>query len=574
MARNSLLDLLVAKGAVSLEDVASIKSDARARGVTPEDILYERGIQEDIVLKTKSEVLGIPPRTLGGSKVLFHLLKEIPEESARFYQFVPIGETAEGILEVGMVQPDDVSAQQALKFIAARLKKPFRVYLITPTDFRNVLEEYKSIGGEVTRALSQFEKDALSDVSTQATKERERLEDLVTADAPITKIVDVVVRHAVEGRASDIHIEPSRNAVRVRFRQDGALFTSLTLPISAFQAVVNRVKIISRMKIDETRVPQDGRFHAEINGKPVDFRVATLPTPYGEKVAIRILDPDAGVKTLTDLGFTGRNLLVIQEGIKRPYGMILITGPTGSGKSTTLYAMLQLLNQEKVNIISLEDPIEYYIEGLNQSQIRPEIGYDFATGLRNILRQDPDIIMVGEIRDKETAQLAVQAALTGHLVLSTLHTNNAVGVVPRLIDMGVDPFLIPSTLILAVAQRLVRKLCPDSRKSVTSGPILQIVDDEARKMPKQVATEIETRRPFSVYQGQVSPACPKGTSGRIGVFETLAMTPELEQIIADGATELKIVEEAKRQGMLSLRQDGILKVLDGIIGIEELMEVT
>lgn len=573
MTKNNLLDLLVSKGVISLEDAASIKSEAKVKGITPEDALYERGIDENAIFKAKSEMLGIPLRSIGGSKVLFHLLKEIPEESARFYRFVPLGETTDGALEIGMIEPDDVTAQQALKFIAARLKRPFRVYLITPTDFRNVLEEYKSIGGEVTKALSQFEQDVSSETVVQS-KERERLQDLITADAPITKIVDVIVRHAVEGRASDIHIEPSRNSVRIRFRQDGFLFTSLSLPLSVFQAIVNRIKILTRMKIDETRIPQDGRFHATVGDKGIDFRVATLPTPFGEKVAIRILDPEAGVKTLTDLGVTGRDLLVIQEGIKRPYGMILITGPTGSGKSTTLYAMLQLLNQEKVNIISLEDPIEYYIEGLNQSQIRPEIGYDFATGLRNILRQDPDIIMVGEIRDKETAQLAVQAALTGHLVLSTLHTNNAVGVVPRLIDMGVDPFLLPSTLILAVAQRLVRRLCPDSRKSATASPLLQVVEDEITRMPKSAAAELEAKRPFEVYQAQVSPSCPKGTSGRVGIFETLAMTPQLERIIAEGATESKIIEEAKRQGMLTMRQDGVFKVLDGIIGVEELTEVT
>ncbi|MBI2096930.1 MAG: type II/IV secretion system protein, partial [Candidatus Sungbacteria bacterium] len=431
----------------------------------------------------------------------------------------------------------------------------------------------KSISGEVTKALSQFADETKGENLLLTEAERDLTKGLISDEAPIAKIVDVIVRHGVEGRASDIHIEPLRDGVRVRFRLDGVLYTSLNLPTSSLHAIINRVKILTRMKIDETRVPQDGRFHARVGSKEVDFRVATFPTPFGEKVAIRILDPDAGVKTLPDLGVAGRNLAILQEAIKRPYGMILITGPTGSGKSTTLYAMLQILNREGVNVVSLEDPIEYFIPGLNQSQIRPEIGYSFATGLRNILRQDPDIIMVGEIRDKETAQLAMQAALTGHLVLSTLHTNNAIGVIPRLIDMGVDPFLIPSTLILAVAQRLVRKLCPDSRRLIQGGPLAQIVEDEVAKMPGTVRQQLLAKKPWQIYQAEVSPTCSKGTSGRTGIFEVLAMTPELEKVIAEGGTETRILEEATRQQMITLRQDGILKVLDGIIGVPELMEV-
>ncbi|MBI3627432.1 MAG: type II/IV secretion system protein [Candidatus Sungbacteria bacterium] len=357
--------------------------------------------------------------------------------------------------------------------------------------------------------------------------------------------------------------------------QPGARHLFRDLSLQSHQSISNRIKIMTRMKIDETRVPQDGRFHLDVNGKGIDFRVATLPTPNGEKIAIRILDPEAGIKTLEDLGFEGRNLQMMNEAIKKPYGMILITGPTGSGKSTTLYALLQLLNKENVNIISLEDPIEYYVEGVNQSQIRPEIGYDFATGLRNILRQDPNIIMVGEIRDKETAQLATQAALTGHLVLSTLHTNNALGVIPRLIDMGVDPFLLPSTLILAVAQRLVRKLCPESREAVEAGSAsYQLAENDVKSMPQVFRDEILAQKPWQIYKSLVSPQCPNGTSGRIGIYETLVMTPALQQIIAEGATEGKVAKEAESQRMLTMRHDGIQKVLHGLIGIEQLYEVT
>ena len=563
----------MSRGLVALDELGAIKADAKKQGLSIEDTLYQRGVDEEAILEAKSEILGFPTKNLMGTKVPFDVLREIPEESARYYQFVPLGEAGEE-LEIGMVHPDDVSGQQALKFISARLRRAFKIFLIKPTDFQMILQEYKSIGGEVTKALTQFEEETKDENLILTQTERDLTKGLLSEDAPIAKIVDVIVKHGVDGRASDIHIEPLQDGVRVRFRLDGVLYTSLNLPSSALHAIVNRVKILTKMKIDETRIPQDGRFHARVGNKDIDFRVSTLPTPFGETVAIRVLDPDAGVKTLADLGFQGRNLVVVQESIKRPYGMILITGPTGSGKSTTLYALLQLLNREGVNIISLEDPIEYFIPGLNQSQIRPEIGYDFATGLRNILRQDPDIIMVGEIRDKETAQLAMQAALTGHLVLSTLHTNNAIGVIPRLIDMGVDPFLIPSTLILAVAQRLVRKLCPDARKSIEGGPLLQFVEEGVAAMPEMARKEVTSRKPWTMYRSDTSPGCPKGTSGRIGIFETLAMTPLLEQIIADGPTESKILEEATRQQMITMREDGIMKVLDGTIGVTELMEVT
>ena len=360
----------------------------------------------------------------------------------------------------------------------------------------------------------------------------------------------------------------------MRFRVDGVLHTSLTLPADTHPAIVARIKVMTNLKIDETRIPQDGRFNIELMGHDIDFRVSTFPTSYGEKVVIRILNPAEGVSGFAELGFDGRNLDILKENINRPYGLILITGPTGSGKSTTLYTILQTLNEEGSNIVSLEDPIEYYIPGVNQSQIRPEIGYDFATGLRHILRQDPDIIMVGEIRDKETAAMAIHSALTGHLVLSTLHTNNAIGVIPRLIDMGVDPYLIPPTLILVVGQRLARRLCPDSRKTVKiSGRPKEIISQELAAMPETIRKEVEASFPKEIYQPEVSSMCPKGTRGRIGVFEILIMTPELEKIILTAPSDAAIAEEARRQGMVTMRQDGIQKVLKGTIGLEELLEV-
>ncbi|OGZ96743.1 MAG: hypothetical protein A3J10_03660 [Candidatus Sungbacteria bacterium RIFCSPLOWO2_02_FULL_54_10] len=566
----TIIDILVSKNLLTLEGGAAVRKEAREKDAPFDDGLYSRGIKETDVAEAKSMVTGYPVKYLQGVAVPFDVLRDIPEESARHYAIIPLGRH-EGFLDIGMLHPEDAASQEALKFIAGRAGLPLRIFIITPDDFQAVLQEYRSLSGEVTKALGEFEKEyeglgANVKIRRDSTK--------IVEDAPVTKMMAVMLRHAVEGRASDIHIEPTRANLRVRFRVDGVLYTSLLLPIDVHPAVVSRIKVMTNLKIDETRVPQDGRFHAEINGRFIDFRVSTFPTAFGEKVAIRILDPEAGVATMADLGIEGSNLEKVEAAIKRPFGMILITGPTGSGKSTTLYALLQKLNEERYNIVSLEDPVEYYIPGVNQSQVRPEIGYEFATGLRHIMRQDPDIIMVGEIRDKETAALAIHAALTGHLVLSTLHTNNAVGVIPRLIDMGIDPFLLAPTLIMAVGQRLVRKLCQDSRKAVTiEGALKETLMTEIETMPPAAKKEAEAMLKGEVYQAEVSGICPKGTRGRTGIFEVLTMTPELEKIILSKPSEADIQREVLRQGMLSMKQDGLIKVLKGTIGFEELLEV-
>lgn len=567
----SILDILTSKEIIDINTALEIRKEAREKHVPLDDVLYTRGITETDVANAKSELTGYPVKTLAGESVPFDLLHEIPEESARYYHIVPLAKQ-EGFFDVGMLNPDDVNAQDAIKFISVRVAMPVRVFIIMPSDLASVLKQYQSLSGEVTRALGEFE------------REREALEGGVKIktegppkfmeEAPVIKMFSVTLRYAVEGKASDIHIEPEREHLRIRFRVDGVLHTSLTLPREVHPALVTRIKVMSNLKIDETRVPQDGRFHAEVMDRPIDFRVSTLPTSFGEKVVIRVLDPETGIKSLEHLGVTGTNLEKINAAIERPYGLVLITGPTGSGKSTTLYALLQILNEEGVNIVSLEDPIEYYVAGVNQSQIRPEIGYDFASGLRHILRQDPDVILVGEIRDKETASLAIHAALTGHLVLSTLHTNNAIGVIPRLIDMGVDPFLVAPTLILALGQRLARKLCPDSRKGVKiSGRTKEIITSEIEQMPSSIRDQVKKQMPAEIYQPEISGTCPKGARGRIGLFEVLSMTPELEKIILSGPSESKIAEEAKRQLMITMKQDGLLKVLAGTIGLEELLEV-
>jgi type IV pilus assembly protein PilB len=444
--------------------------------------------------------------------------------------------------------------------------------LVTPSDVDLVLRKYTPFSDEVQAAVQalkirpgQFESSFSKIIQLESGT-------TVSGEAPIIRIVSALLKEAVGIGASDIHIEPQRTFLRVRFRVDGDLKEVLQLPMELEQPVVSRVKVLSNLRIDETRIPQDGRFRTVIYGKEIDFRVATFPTPAGEKVSLRVLDPSVGLKSLTDLGLSDYNIDIIKKEIERPYGMILLTGPTGSGKSTTLYALMQLLNKENVNIVSLEDPVEYTIDGPNQSQVRPEIGYDFASGLRQILRQDPDIIMVGEIRDGETASLAVHSALTGHLVLSTLHTNNAIGVIPRLVDMKVDSFLLPYTINLMAAQRLVPRLCQKCKTAKEpAAALMKVLKKEIAEMPERTRNKI--KEPMKAYYSPGCAACKnKGVAGRVAIFEAFTMTPELADLIAAGISENKIAEEAKRQGMVTMRQDGILKALNGLIGLEDVLK--
>jgi type IV pilus assembly protein PilB len=524
----------------------------------------------------RAKQLGVPLADLSGKLIAPQVLREVTEEAATFYQFVPL-EKKGNVLEIGMLNPDDLKSQEAVRFIAENRKFTPKIYLITVTDFKNVLKQYRTLKEEVETALTELEKElATREVPTEEGETKaESMLERVMAEAPITKIVAVILRHANEGRASDIHIEPTEDRLKIRFRVDGILYTSLLLPKAIQPAVVSRIKILSSLKIDETRIPQDGRFHSVIAGKKIDFRVSTFPTSFGEKVVLRLLDPSSGLMGFEQLGLFGRNKKMVEEAIEKPFGMILLTGPTGSGKTTTLYSILKALNEESVNIVSLEDPVEYYIEGVSQSQIRPEIDYTLASGLRSILRQDPDIIMVGEIRDTETADLATHAALTGHIVLSTLHTNNAIGVVPRLIDMGVQSFLIPSSLALAMSQRLVRRLCNECKKPVDAPPrIKQLLEKKIRDFSDQLKKDIADLdlKNIKIWRAPGCKFCSqKGTKDRIAIYEVLMMTPQLEKITIEGPTEAKIKEEAKRQGMVTMEQDGIIKVLQGLVSFEELM---
>ena len=569
----SLLKQLVQKGLLNKEKVAFLEHEIKESGRREEEVILGEGIvPERVLFDFKSENLKIPLKEISVDQVSLETLELISEETAKYYQMIPIQKT-EKFLEVGMVYPEDLKAQEALKFFARQGNFDYKVFLITPTTFKNLLKQYRTLKREVGMALEELETELKEEVGIKprTSAEFERMAE----EAPITKIVAVILRHAVEGKASDIHIEPTKEKLRIRFRFLGVLYSSIFLPLRVHMAVIARIKIISNLKIDETRIPQDGRFSTKVNEKSIDFRVSTFPTTLGEKVAIRVLDPATGLKSFEELGIESRNLKAIKEGISKPYGLILSTGPTGCGKTTTLYAILQLLNKEEVNVVTLEDPAEYFIEGINQSQVKPEISYDFLIGLRHILRQDPDVIMVGEIRDEETASLVIHAALTGHIVLSTLHTSNALGVIPRLIDMGVKPYLIPPVLQLAIAQRLVRRLCDNCKEKIKPGPKIQdLILKEIEKFPSTIKNSPRLKKPLSIFINKGCPKCSQtGFSGRIGVFEILTMTESLSDIILKEPSETMIKKEAENQGMITMKQDGILKVLNGITTIEEVLRV-
>lgn len=568
----NILEILVKQNAISADDRTEIETQSRTEKIPIESILNRRDLTAEKVLAAVGDYYHLPYRILGSTRVPTEILKYIPEESAQHYQFVPL-DVADGVLEVGIADPDDIEAVDALRFISAQLGMPYKLYVISSTDFKNVLDEYQNLTGEVGEALSEFETESGGaqhklerDISASKPVSRQ---SNIKDDAPVTKIVATILRYAVEGNASDVHIEPIPKKTRVRFRMDGDLHTSLELPAKVHPAVVARIKILSQMRLDEKRKPQDGRFSATVSGHRIDFRVSTFPTQYGEKVVMRILDQTKSKVTLTSLGLTGHNLETIHEVIQRPYGIILISGPTGSGKSTTLFAMLSGLDRETKNVVSLEDPVEYNISGVAQSQVHPEIGYTFATGLRSILRQDPDIIMVGEIRDKETAQLAVQAALTGHLVFSTIHTNTAADAIPRLINMGVDPYLIAPTLIAVVGQRLVRKLYPHSGKPFPVSDSMRLfLEKEFADLPESFRTEIPQFKEF--FHAVSIPESPSGTEGRTGVFEILRMDKDLEHIVLTEPTVEKVYAASRQKGMLTVHEDAIIKALTGDIPFEEI----
>lgn len=578
----NILEILVQKNLLSKDDAPLIEKEASEKGVPVEQVLLHRGIAAADILQAKGEYLEIPTRELDGVDIPGSILEYIPENSARFYGFVPIA-LKDNILEVGITDPDNIEGKDALNFIASKINLPYKVFLISKDDFDKVITSYKGLSGEVNKALDELETELKieadktpSETTKKGLSDSENAENIaiekITEDAPVTKIVATILRYATDGSASDIHIEPQRETLKVRFRLDGVLMTSLVLPYKVHSAVVARIKVLCNMRLDEKRKPQDGRFTARIEGRKIDFRVSTFPTYFGEKVVMRLLDQEKGVKKLDDMGLSTRNIEIIRRALKKPYGLILISGPTGSGKTSTLYSMITEIDREHQNVLSLEDPIEYNIEGMSQSQVRPEIDYTFASGLRTTLRQDPDVIMVGEIRDKETAQLAIQAALTGHLVLSTIHTNSAIGVIPRLIDMGVDPYLIAPTLILTIAQRLVSTLCPNTGTPIAvEGSIKLMMDKQFEDLPLQYKDELEFSN--EVYEISPTSECPNGVRGRSAIMEVLEMDKEIESVILKNPTEIEITKIARKKGMLTMKEDAILKAMKREIPFEEVMSL-
>lgn len=508
-------------------------------------------------------------------KVDKRVLNFISEESARRYRMAPF-ERDGSVYKVAMESPQDLEALNVLRFLAEKEGVEVQTYQISEKGLEGIFAQYSGTEKVLSEAIKSLgENDILTDDSFSNVDG----EKGVFQDAPIAKLVQVIIGHAIEGRASDIHIEPIEGNYRVRFRVDGILYASLVLPISVGKAVVSRIKILANLKIDEKRKPQDGRFRVTERGITIDLRVSTLPVVEGEKVALRVLDRSEGLSDLKKLGLAGRNYDVLTKKILEPFGIVLLTGPTGSGKSTTLYGFLSILNKEERNIVTLEDPVEYFLDGINQSQVKPEIGYTFASGLRSILRQDPNVIMVGEIRDGETAELAIHAALTGHLVFSTLHTNNAIGSVSRLIDMGIEPFLLASSIQAVASQRLVRRICPHCRE-VDDIPekILSNVRLLLSNIPKEEWERygVPFGEPIRFFSGKGCSECnDSGFKGRIAIHEVLEITDSIRVIIAEKrGSEADIREATKKQGMMSIKQDGFLKALRGDTTFSEVERVT
>lgn len=570
---NKLIQKLAEKEVITKDEVIVLESEVKASGDREEEVIIRKKIfPEKPLFHLKSDITGIPFRDVGIEEVSLKALEFIAEESARHYKMIPLKIT-DNVLEIGMVYPEDLKAQEVLNFLSRQNNFSYEISLITASNFNEIIKQYRTLKKEFSHALKSLEGELEGENKEDALAENIN-ERSLSPDAPVIKMVAVILKYAVDGNASDIHIEPFRDKSRVRFRIDGTLHSSIFLPSKIHTAIIARIKILSNMKIDEVRIPQDGRFSTIVYDKEIDFRVSTFPTSLGEKVVMRVLVSGEGIHLLKDLGLEGRNLEIVEEATRRHYGLILATGPTGSGKTTTLYSLLNILNKEGVNIVTLEDPIEYFIKGINHSQVRPDIGYNFSDGLRHILRQDPDIIMVGEARDEETTTLIIHAALTGHIVFSTLHTNNAVGVIPRLIDMGIPPFLLPASLSLAMGQRLVGLLCPFCKKKIKiSKEISDIFNTEIAKLPEKIKKDIDMSFP-GVYEAVGCKKCNnRGYKGRLGLFEVLSMTDQLSRIIMIEPTEDRILKEANRQEMVTIKQDGIMKILRGLTTVQEVFRV-
>ncbi len=573
-APSTVIGVLMQQGQISTEQYQQLLMDQAQTGKTLENLIGEKQlVSESVLTQAKATLYALPYVKLAETGVSPEAISVIPESVARRYVLLPfIINKQERTLSVAMKNPLDLSA---IDFVEKKTGFKILPYFASPNELdRTIAERYaQSLSSEVNAAIKETKSSLPDDRSLQNLA---ALSKEVIREAPINKIVETILGYAMKARASDVHIEPQEDRTRVRYRIDGILQEKLILPRTVHEAVLSRIKILSGLKIDEKRLPQDGRFTFVADGEEVDLRISTLPVTFGEKVVMRLLKKNAAVPSLGDLGLRGQALLDVEEAIKIPHGIILVTGPTGSGKTTTLYSVLHQINTPKVNIMTLEDPVEYQIAGVNQVQINPQIGLTFASGLRSFLRQDPNIIMVGEIRDKETAELAVQASLTGHLVFSTLHTNSAAGALPRLIDMEAEPFLLASTLNMSMAQRVARQLNPAYMEEFEPEPA--IVEDIKKVLGplylswcKQKNKDPEKMTLFRTTSNR--PETEPEYKGRIAIFEVMKVTEEISHLIIEKATALEIEKVAQRNGMLLMKQDGYLKALEGITTIEEVLRI-
>lgn len=578
-----LLDLFVSQNKLTELEAKDIESDISVRDdVMVDDLLKAKHITPEEIMQVRSVLYGLPvyDKEIVDNK---ELTKYISVIQSKQLLAIPL-ELNDGVLSVGVVDPEHGNVLDSLQFLFGTDHQAYKVFLITYDAYRQHFGLSNDIPDPKASLANKVDDEKISYVSKDSTEQVENSgEDIDLSDVsqildkdlaklPIPEIFSIILRYAIDNGASDIHIEHVGNAVRTRIRLDGQLQTITSLPVNMHPMIVARVKILCALKLDEKRKPQDGRFSTKLGDHTVDYRVSTFPGYYGEKVVIRILDSYKGVRPIDSLGFSDRQMKEIKEALGRPYGIILISGPTGSGKTTTLYAMLNDLDREHRNVVSLEDPIEYNVPSMNQSQIFPEIGYTFATGLRSILRQDPDVIMVGEIRDAETAQLAIQAALTGHLVFSTIHTNTAVGVITRLLDMGIEPYLIAPTIIATIGQRLSRTIAEGCAEPMESNESMKkMVEEQFSDLPEEFKKELHLDQPL--HQAKPSEQFPSGLKGRAPVFEVLTFVDEIQDAVLHKKSEEEIWAIARKNGAMTMKEDAIVKSIKGIIPFTEINEL-
>ena len=576
--QDRLAKLLVEEGLVQESKIELAIKEAGLNNQSLMSYMIEHKLLDsEILVHATSHVSGIPYVNLENTTIPQETLDLISVDIAERNMAVPIAEV-QGRIAVAMLDATNI---QAVDYLSSLIQRPLKVFMASQNSIKHVLDQYKTDLSGV---------DALAenvDAQKQAEAESKRQVQTIVQDSPISKALNTILEYAVRAKASDIHIEPLEKSLKIRCRIDGVLREIMNLPKAIEPALISRIKILSNLKIDEHRIPQDGQFAVAVGGKEVDLRIAISPVVWGEQVVIRLLDKTGNSFNLEDMGYAGRALRTILKGISAPNGMVLTSGPTGSGKSTSLYALIKKIKDDSVNIITLEDPVEYKMDGVNQIQVNAEVGLTFAAGLRSILRLDPDIVMVGEIRDGETANLAVQAALTGHLVFSTLHTNSAAGILPRLIDMGIEPFLIASTVNTIIGQRLVRRVAP-KRNTYQSSPlqtqsIIETVGHLLPKTPEEVERvsadlgyknlPLANQKSYTLVKGRDTPQTPGGYQGRAGLYEVMEVTEEIQQLIIKHATSHEVQKVAMQQGMITMRQDGYLKALTGITTIEEVNRV-